>query len=630
MGHGGFGHGRRGRDRSLDADKEVEPLKITDKRMLGWFYSNLAREHWPKIVVGVVAMVASAGMGLYVPIVMKNIFDKVITGHQTELLLGLSLQLLLFQAGSQVVGAVRTNVMHLLGQRLVYLLRNQCFAHLVTLGMSYFERQRTGDIMSRVSNDVGAVESMAVHGSDDVVSNAIRVFGAIGFMFWLSWKLALVALAPLPIFIICLVIFARIIRPVFRKIRDDLGDINVKLQERVSGIQVIKAFAREEEELKFFDESSREYWRSNAKTIWMWSTFFPLMGLITSVGMVVMIWYGAGLASSGSEFSSAGTVVAFLAYLQQFYGPVGTLVRVYNTLNQALASMARIFELLDEKPDVADKEDAEKLGRVAGHVTLDHVSFKYATGEVVLQDVSVTAKPGEVVAIVGRSGAGKTTLVNLVARFYDPLEGRVLVDGRDLRDVTQKSLRNNIGMVLQDTFLFNETVKENIRYSKPDATDEEIIEAAKAAYADEYIQELEKGYDTLIGERGVKLSGGQKQRLSIARAILADPRILILDEATSSVDTEAEQMIQQALNNLRQGRTTFVIAHRLSTIRNADKIVVIDEGAVVEQDKHEVLMAKNGVYADMYSRQFSIDEEFARSTGFGAQAPDNGTNAPPM
>jgi len=611
-------------------DDDTQPLRITDRRMLSWFYGNVAKQHWPKVLVGLVCMIASAVATLYIPVTMKDIFDKVIDKGQLELLTGLIVQLAILQAASQILGAARTNVMHLLGQRLSYTLRMQCFKHLVTLGMGYFERQRTGDIMSRVSNDVGAVEQMAVHGTDDIISNVIRVIGTIGFMLWISWKLALVALAPLPIFLISLLVFARYIRPIFSKIREELGDINTKLQERITGIQVIKAFAREDDEVDFFDESSRAYWRYNAKSVWMWSTFFPFIGLITSAGMVVLIWYGANLAAAGSEFSSPGTVVAFLAYLQQFYHPIGALVRVYNTMNQALASMARIFGLLDEVPEVADKDDAVELADIQGNVELQGVSFKYETGETVLKDVSVSAQADEVVAIVGRSGAGKTTLVNLISRFYDPYEGRVLVDGHDVRDVTQQSLRSNTGMVLQDTFLFNETVADNIRYSRPGATDEEVIEAAKAAYAHEFIEELDEGYDTLVGERGVKLSGGQKQRISIARAVLADPRILILDEATSSVDTEAEQIIQEALSNLMKGRTTFVIAHRLSTIRRADKIVVIDEGEVVEQDRHEALMARNGVYADMYNRQFRIEEEFNVPPGGLGTTPDQSGAAPPV
>ena len=616
------GRGRHGGRGHHSDDSDTQPLKITDRRMLGWFFQHLISQHWYKLVFGVLCMVLSAGAGLYVPMILKDVFDKVITGGRTDLLLGLVINLLIVQSAGQILGAARMNVMHLLGQRFVFTVRTDCFRHLMSLGMSYFERERTGDIMSRISNDVGAVEDMVVHGTDEVLSNVLLVFGTVGCMFWLSWKLAVVSLAPLPIFLISLVIFARFIRPVFRRIRERLGDINVKLQERISGVQVIKAFAREKAEVDFFAESSREYWAESAKSIWMWSTFFPFVGLITSAGMVMMIWYGASLAATGSEFSSAGTVVAFLAYLQRFYQPIGALARVYNTFNRALASLARIFELLDARPDVADKEDAIELDELEGRVDIEHVSFKYATGETVLSDVSVSARPGETVAIVGRSGAGKTSLVNLIPRFYDPFEGRILVDGRDVRDVTGESLRNNIGIVLQETFLFNATVKENILYARPDATEEEMLEAAKAAYADEFIENLEDKYETVVGERGVKLSGGQKQRLAIARALLADPRILILDEATSLVDTEAEQIIQKALNNLRKGRTTFAIAHRLSTIRSADKIVVIDDGEVVEQDRHEALMAKNGLYAEMYNRQFQIEEDWGISPGLGGGLTD--------
>lgn len=609
---GGHRHGR-----GDDSGREGEgppPLSITDKRMLGWFYTNLG-PHWHKILLGVLTMTGSTWAGLYQPKLLRDIFDKVIGHGQTNLLYPLAAALMMWTILGGVLGAARMTVMHLLGQRFMYTLRMQCYRHMMGLDIAYFENQRTGDIMSRISNDVGTVEDMVVHGTDNLISNTLRIVGVVAFMFWMNWRMALVALVPLPVFLISMIVFGRVIRPVFRRIREELGDINVKLQERISGIQVIKAFAREDAETEFFDVSAKEYWKVNARSIWMWSTFFPAVGLITSAGSVVMTWYGARLATGGNGMATAGDVVAFLLYLQQFYQPIGTLVQTYNTMNRALASMARIFELLDEKPEVAEKEDAVELEQVEGRVDIDHVSFRYTTGEVVLHDVSVSAAPGETVAIVGRSGAGKTTLVNLIPRFYDPFEGRVLVDGHDVREVTKQSLRHNLAMVLQETFLFNATIRENILYARPDATEEELVEAAKAAYAHDFIVELEKGYDTVCGERGVRLSGGQKQRLSIARALLANPRILILDEATSLVDTEAEQIIQKALANLMQGRTTFVIAHRLSTIRKADKIVVIDDGQVVEQDRHEVLIEKQGLYAEMYNRQFQFEEEWGIPSG---------------
>ena len=601
-------HGIRGR---ASRDDDVEPVKITDRRMLAWFYRNLA-PHWHKVTLGVLAMFIGTGANLYVPIILRDIFDKVIVAHNIDLLGNLTGQLILFTFLGLLFSAVRTNVMHLLGQRFVYTIRRQCYQHLLGLGMNYFEKQRSGDIMSRISNDVDAVEHMVVHGTDDIISNCIHVIGSVGFLFYLDSKMAIVALSPLPIYVVSIWLFSHYIRPIFRKIRDELGTINAKLQERIAGIQVIKAFAREQAEKENFDESNREYWRAATKSIWMWSTFFPSLSLITSAGMVILIWYGSKRAalSTGAQAVSAGTVVAFISYMRQFYRPIGTLARVQNVINRSLASIARIFELLDEKPSVKDMKDAFELDTVRGRVDVDRVSFKYDTGEIVLKDVSVSAEPGEMVALVGRSGAGKTSLVNLIARFYDPCDGKVTVDGQDLREVTQESLRRHIGMVLQETFLFNTTVKENIRYAKPEATDDEVIRAARGAYAHDFITRLENGYETLIGERGVRLSGGEKQRIAIARAFLVNPRILILDEATSMVDTEAEQEIQKALNELMRGRTTFVIAHRLSTVRKANKIVVIDSGQIVEQDHHDGLMARGGLYREMVVRQFQIGEEW--------------------
>lgn len=598
-------HGSRQSD-----EEEVKPLKITNTRMLGWFYKNL-KPHWVKVSMGLLAMLVGTAAGLYVPMILRSIFDDVIRDQRMHLLPGLIGQYLLFMIGGLVFSAVRTNVMHLLGQRFVYNVRMDCYSNLLRLGLNYFESKRSGDIMSRISNDVEAVELMVVHGTDDIISNTLHIIGSVGFLLYLDWKMALVALAPLPFYVVCMIVLARYIRPVFGKIRKELGEINAKLQERIAGIQVIKAFAREEPEKAFFDESNRAYWRASAKSIWIWSTCFPALSLLTSVGLVLLMWYGARRAALGTGLGavSAGTVVAFLSYMQHFYRPVSSLGQVQNIINRALASLARIFELMDEQPSVKDKEDAIELQDVQGKVELQGVSFKYDTGEMVLRNVSVSAEPGEVVAIVGRSGAGKTSLVNLIARFYDPCEGRVVVDGHDVRDVTQNSLRRNIGMVLQETFLFNDTVRENIRYAKPDATDEEVVEAAQGAYAHAFISRFEKGYDTIIGERGVRLSGGERQRIAIARAFLVNPRILILDEATSQVDTEAEQVIQKALNSLMENRTVFIIAHRLSTVRRADKIVVIDDGQVVEQDDHESLMAKGGLYSEMVTRQFQMDEE---------------------
>jgi ABC-type multidrug transport system fused ATPase/permease subunit len=605
---GGRGHGRgRGRHREPDSsDQEyVEPLKITDRRMIGWFAAHL-KMHWLTIVVSIISMVVGTYAGLFMPLLLKSIFDDVIVTRDVGELPRLGWLLLGVFFVQQLFGAIRMNMMHRLGQRFVLDVRLETYRHLLRLSLDFFEGRRTGDIMSRLSNDVNSVEDMVVHGTDTIITDSLTVLGTIGFMFMLSPTLMLYSLLPLPIFLIAIVIFGRIIRPLYERIRENLGDINSRLQESLEAIRVVKAFSREEYERERFEHDSREYYKANIKGIWLWSSFFPAISFIMSVGMVLVIWIGAGMAVDG--LTTLGTVVAFVAYLQRFYHPIGSLVRVHNTFNRALAALARIFQLMDEEPTISQKPEAVPLPRIEGRVEFDHVSFRYSTGEMILRDVSVVAEPGETVAIVGRSGAGKTSVVNLVPRLYDTLEGRVLIDGVDVRDVTLESLRSQIGIVLQETFLFNATINENIRYGRLDATDEEIVEAAKAAYASEFIDELEDGYESLIGERGVKLSGGQRQRLAIARALLADPRILILDEATSLVDTEAEQVIQKALDNLRRERTTFIIAHRLSTIRDADKIVVLDDGRIVEEDRHDELMERSGLYAEMYNRQFRMSD----------------------
>ena len=607
-GRGGGGGHMRGASKTNPEEQEAPKLRLTDKRMLGWFGGKIG-SRWPVVVVALAAMIISAFAEQAQPMLIRRLIDQGFLKHSVPVINQVVLLMLGAFAAGAIFSLIRTRLMHILGQRLVYETRIETYSHLQKLSLSYFHRNRTGDIMSRLSNDVGSVEDMVVHGTDEVISDGLRVAIAVGAIFWMSWKLALLALLPVPFFLTTMIIFARFVRPLYRKIRDELGEINAQLEERVAGILVIKAFGRERYEYDNFESASRKYYDANVRAIKLWSTFFPAIAFLTSLGMLLVLWRG-GLMMSKGEAVSIGTMMAFVGYLQQFYWRIGGLVRVVDLYNRALAALARIFQVTDEVPEVQDKAEARTLEQVDGRVDLDHVTFRYQTGDIVLKDVTVHADPGETVALVGRSGAGKTSLINLIPRFYDPLEGRVLVDGIDVREVTQESLRQHMAMVLQETFLFNGTVKENVRYGRLDATDEEIEEACRAAYADEFVQDLPDKYDTEIGERGVKLSGGQKQRLAIARALLANPRILILDEATSLVDTEAEQIIQKALDNLMLNRTTFVIAHRLSTVRKASKIVVIDEGAVVEQADHETLMKKQGLYAEMYERQFRIAEDW--------------------
>jgi ABC-type multidrug transport system fused ATPase/permease subunit len=595
------------RDGSPDSD--VKPLRLTDKRMLGWFYHKLG-PYWPQVLTGTLATLVASGAGLLLPQPTRPLLDQVIGAHRYELLPHFLLLLAIYYFGREFFGSVRMNVMHILGQRFVFNLRRECYEHLQTLSLSYYDDHPTGDIMSRLSNDVTAVEDMVVHGIDEVIANVVTAVGVIVILLASFGDRPLLLLAgfwPVPFFVTGIIIFSRYVRPIYRKIREDLGDINNELQESIAGIRVVKAFGREAHELERFQKRSWQYYLANARGIRWWATFFPLLTFLTSLGTVTVWWIGARAnPGGGPALLTSGEVMLFLAYVAMFYGPVGMLIRVYDIFNRALAALARLFQILDEQPEIRDAADARELTTVAGAVDLEHISFRYKTGEEVLHDISVHADPGETVALVGRSGAGKTSLVNLIPRFYDPQEGRVLVDGVDIREVTQRSLRSHMALVLQETFLFDGTVRDNIAYGRLEASDEEVRAAAESAHAAEFIVELPDQYETRIGERGVKLSGGQRQRIAIARALLADPRILILDEATSLVDTEAEQKIQAALDNLTRGRTVFVIAHRLSTVRNASKILVLEGGEVVEEDSHEALMAKNGLYAEMYQRQFQL------------------------
>jgi len=387
-------------------------------------------------------------------------------------------------------------------------------------------------------------------------------------------------------------------------VRARLGDINAKLQDNLSGIRVIQAFAREDLEYSRFSKESERYYHARVKGIRYWSIFFPAIRFFGAMGAVVVLGVGSVMVVKGQL--TIGTLVAFLAYITSIYEPINRLTEVDNIFQEAIAAGERIFELLDETTEVKDAPDAIDLPVIRGEMGFDQVHFRYGSGDQVLHDISFTMAPGEMVALVGPSGAGKTSIANLICRFYDPVKGHVTVDGRDLRNIKLASLRRQVGVVLQDSFLFNNTIAENLYYGKPDASEGELMAAARAANAHDFIMQLPEGYDTEIGERGVKLSGGQKQRLALARAILADPRILILDEATSSVDAEAEYLIQQALERVLKGRTALVIAHRLSTIRNADKIIVLNRGRIAEVGKHRELMQRNGLYSQLYQRQMDL------------------------
>jgi ABC-type multidrug transport system fused ATPase/permease subunit len=584
---------------------------------------HYVRPYWKSLLVTGLLLLLHTGLSLLPPLFQREIVDRVIVtgdlgrlGVMVASLIGVYALLWGTEVGDQYIR-------HVLGARFILDLRVRLYGYLQRLSLSFFERTSTGELMSRVANDVEALENFVTHGVILTTVDLLRLVGATAMLLVLDRRLALVVLALLPAIAVALRRFNRRARPIYRQARDRLGDINARLQDNLAGIRVIQAFGQEDAELARFRDVSDYYYQERVRAIRTWSTFFPALSFVAAAGGTLVLGIGAWMVIEGQL--SLGTLVAFMAYITSFYDPLRRLTEVDNTFQQAIAAGERIFELLDEEPEIQDTPNAVALGEIEGDVVFDDVHFRYGEGDEVLHDVEFHMAPGEVVALVGPSGAGKTSIASLLCRFYDPVHGRILVDGHDLREVQVKSLRRHVAVVLQDTFLFNTTVRENLRYGKPDATKEEMIAATKAAYAHAFIEQLPQGYDTEIGERGVKLSGGQKQRLALARAILADPRILILDEATSSVDAEAEYLIQQALDEVLKGRTALVIAHRLSTIRNADKIIALEEGHIREVGDHKELLARGGLYSQLYRRQLELaasEEHTAPFTPTNANAPD--------
>ena len=569
------------------------------KRLVGYL-----GPYWRRLIVTSVLLILSTGLGLLPPLFQRQIVDEVIGACNLSRLVTLVVIMIGVYAAGGLVDFGDQYLRHTVGERFLFDLRVRIYAYLQRLSLSFFERTSTGELMSRVTSDVNALEQFVTHGVILTTVDLLRLVGASAVLLVLDWRLALVVLIPVPIIAVGLRQFNRYSRPIYRRVRDRLGDISARLQDDLAGIRVVQAFGQEDAELERFRTVSEKYYHERVRAIRAWSTFFPAMYFVSAVGGVLVLGFGARMVVGGQI--SLGTLVAFLAYIASFYDPLRRLTEVDNTFQQAIAAGERIFELLDEEPDVQDAPDAIELAGVKGDVVFDDVHFGYGDGDEVLHDIEFHMAPGQVIALVGPSGAGKTSIANLLCRFYDPAHGRILVDGHDLCQVKLESLRRHVAVVLQDTFLFNATVRENLLYGKPDAGDEEIIAAAQAAYAHEFITQMPSGYDTEIGERGVKLSGGQRQRLALARAILADPRILILDEATSSVDAEAEYLIQQALEQVMKGRTSLVIAHRLSTIRNADKIVALHDGKIREIGKHSELLERGGLYSQLYQRQLEL------------------------
>jgi ATP-binding cassette subfamily B protein/subfamily B ATP-binding cassette protein MsbA len=563
------------------------------------FLVRYAKSYTRVLVVTVIAMLLLVGAQLVIPWIIKTMVAAVTdpTGMSmsyegvTRLTL-LALTVYLVRAGLQFL---RSYMAHIAGWGVVADARVLIYEHLQKLTLRFYSNKQTGQLMSRVVNDSDKFELLIAHAVPDLVVNALTLIGVTAVLVSINWKLALLTMIPIPLILVGMRGFAKFVQPAFIKRQQELGELNAILADNLAGMREIKAFTREEDEASRIRERIDNYKNSLLHALKMLAIFHPFIQLSSAFGTIVIIYFGGRMIVG--ETLAIDELVAFFLYLDLFYQPLQRLSDSWEQIQESLASAVRVNELLDENPEPDEGEDAIVLpGRARGDLRFEDVAFNYLDGEPVLEGISLEIPAGSTLALVGPTGVGKTTLASLVPRFYDVSSGRIVLDGHDLRNLSLASLRQQISIVLQDVYLFHGTARENILFGRGDATEEEMIEAAKIANAHEFLVRLPDGYDTIIGERGVKLSGGQKQRLSIARAILKDAPILILDEATSAVDTETEALIQQALERLMQGRTTIVIAHRLSTVRNADQIVVLSEGGIAEQGTHSELMRQQGIY----------------------------------
>jgi ABC-type multidrug transport system fused ATPase/permease subunit len=567
------------------------------RRRLGLLW-ELTQPYRLRTALSTISLLSATATALAPPYLAKVALDDAVHGHGGTRLVVVVIVFLAAGLANWGMTYVETYMTGWVGERILADLRNRLFAHLQRLSLGFYERNRAGVIISRLTNDVEAIDQLVTDGVTSLVQNSLTLVGTAVILFVLDWRLALATCTVLPLMTVATAVFRKRSARAYGQVRERLGLVTATLAEDIAGMRVVQAFNREQPAFENFRRVAQRYREANMRTVVLNGIYFPTVDLLSTAALAVVLAYGGHLYFTHTI--SLGTLFAFMLYVNNFFDPVQQLSQLYNTFLSATAALDKIMGVLDEKPQVVDRPGARELARIEGHVRFDGVRFTYGRGDEVLHGINLDVPAGTTVALVGHTGAGKSTIAKLLARFYEPTHGRITIDGVDLNDVTQESLRRQLGVVPQEGFLFAGTVAENIAFGKADASPDEIVRAAQTVGAHEFILRLEDGYETQLGERGSRLSLGQRQLVAFARALLADPRVLILDEATSSVDIGTERRIEQALRILLADRTAFIIAHRLSTIRDADLIVVLEHGRVVEQGSHEELLARRGLYTSLY------------------------------
>jgi len=558
-----------------------------------------AKPYRKGILFAFLCLAVTSVITLVLPLIVRNMINVVVVEKNAAALNNLTLDIIGVIAFQMVFGITQNYILGFVGNRMTADFRMDLFNHIQSLSLRFFQERRVGEIISRMSNDISVIQKALVSIPVAVLRQSITLVGGLAIVFYLNWKLSGLILIVLPPLMLFARIFGKRLRNLSGQVQDQIARTMVVLEEVISSIKVVKSYNREEYEKKRFEEGIESAFDAEVKKVKVSAFFGPFVLFLTFLVSALLVWYGGRQVMTGT--TTPGELAAFFLYAIIIAGPIGTFVRLYTQIQEALGAIRRVYEILETQPLVVDPENPIAFDQIEGGIEFDHVSFGYSKETPVLKDVSLQVRPGEQVALVGPSGAGKSTVIQLVHRFFDVDEGTIRVDGHDIRDTELKTFLNHVALVPQETLLFGGTIRENILYGKLDATDDELDQAARFANAYDFIKDLDQGYNTVVGEKGVKLSGGERQRIAIARAILKNPKILILDEATSSLDNQSETLIQDALEHLMRGRTTLIIAHRLSTVHNADRIVVLDKGRVVESGNHKELMANEDLYYKLYT-----------------------------